>query len=84
VALAAINLASFAAFGLDKKRARRGGWRIRERDLLTLAALGGTGGAYAGRWLFRHKTRKAGFSMGLHLIAAAQIALLVWLLARQP
>jgi len=80
--LLGLNLASFLCFGLDKQRARTGAWRIREADLLLLAAAGGTGGAYLGRWHFRHKTRKAGFSMALHLIAIGQIAFVLWLLAR--
>lgn len=37
-----------------------------------LAMLGGTGGAYAGRALFRHKTRKQPFSSQLHTIAVLQ------------
>jgi uncharacterized membrane protein YsdA (DUF1294 family) len=81
-ALAAMNLAAFACFGIDKRRARRGERRLRERDLLGLAALGGTGGAYLGRWYFRHKTRKAGFSSALHLIAAIQLCLFALLFMR--
>lgn len=60
--LIAVNFAAFAAFGIDKARAeaagpRRGRRRTSEADLLGLALLGGTLGAYAGRKLFRHKTR---------------------------
>ena len=74
--LAAINVAAFAAFGIDKARARAGAWRISEAKLLGLAFLGGSPGAYTGRRLFRHKTRKQPFSGGLHTIAALQIAAL--------
>lgn len=72
-ALAAINFAAFAAFGIDKSLAERGLWRIRESTLLGLALLGGTAGAYAGRALFRHKTRKQPFSGLLFAIAVAQV-----------
>ena len=58
-ALVAINLIAFAAFGLDKAKAERGQYRIAETTLLTLAFLGGTPGAYAGRAVLRHKTRGA-------------------------
>ena len=80
--LIALNMLAFASFGIDKRRARNGDWRIKESTLLGLALIGGTGGAYLGRWYFRHKTRKAGFSASLHLIAAAQSAFLAWLFIR--
>lgn len=72
-ALIAINFCAFAAFGLDKARAETGAWRISEDRLLRLALIGGTPGAYAGRALFRHKTRKQSFSAQLHAIAALQL-----------
>jgi len=77
--LGAANLTAFAAFGLDKQRARSGAWRIKESTLLGLALIGGTGGAYLGRSRFRHKTRKRNFSRNLHLIALVQAAVLAWL-----
>jgi uncharacterized membrane protein YsdA (DUF1294 family) len=79
-ALAAINLIAFAAFGIDKDRAKQGEWRIKESTLLGLALIGGTVGAYAGRKAFRHKTRKQPFSGLLHMIAVMQLAALAaWL-----
>ena len=74
----AINLIAFAAFGIDKRRARNGERRISERALLTLAALGGTIGAWLGRRVFRHKTRKEDFSKMLFIIAAAQAAMIIF------
>lgn len=78
-ALAALNFGVFAAFALDKARAERGGWRVREESLLFYAAIGGTPGAYAARALFRHKTRKQPFSGRLHTIAWLQLAVLAGL-----
>jgi uncharacterized membrane protein YsdA (DUF1294 family) len=80
-ALIAINFLAFAAFGLDKARAEAGVWRISEGTLLNLAMIGGTPGAYAGRALFRHKTRKQPFCNRLHAIAIIQIAILAGLAA---
>ena len=72
-ALIAMNFFAFAAFGIDKLKAEAGRWRVEEATLLWLALLGGTGGAYAGRALFRHKTRKQPFSTYLHTIAVLQL-----------
>ena len=69
----AINFAAFAAFGIDKLLAKSGAWRISEARLLCLAFVGGSPGAYAGRRLFRHKTRKQPFSGELHAIAVLQV-----------
>jgi len=71
-ALAAINLVTLALFGLDKALARGGHRRVRESTLLWLVLIGGTPGAYAGRRLFRHKTRKEPFSSRLFGIAVLQ------------
>ena len=68
------NFFAFAAFGIDKARAENGRRRTSEADLLMFAVLGGTAGAYAGRHLFRHKTRKQPFSSRLHTIAILQLA----------
>lgn len=71
-ALVVINFLAFAAFGIDKMLAEGRRRRIAEGSLLLLAFLGGVGGAYAGRALFRHKTRKQPFSQRLHTIAVVQ------------
>ena len=85
IALAAMNVLAFAAFGIDKRKAEAGDYRIAESTLLMLALLGGTPGAYAGRATFRHKTRKQPFSGQLHAIAVLQVLALGgaigWLLA---
>ncbi|MEM7690359.1 MAG: DUF1294 domain-containing protein [Pseudomonadota bacterium] len=73
MALAAINFAASAAFGIDKALAENRARRVSEAALLQLALFGEIGGAYTGRALFRHKTRKQPFSNQLHLIAALQL-----------
>ncbi|MDB5719220.1 MAG: cold-shock protein [Sphingomonas bacterium] len=75
--LAGLNILSFAQFGYDKSCARSGARRISESNLLTIALLGGTIGAYAARHYFRHKTRKQPFSTYLHLIAMIQAGALI-------
>lgn len=60
-------------FWQDKARAIAGDRRISEADLLFLALIGGSPGAFAARHRFRHKTRKEPFSTQLMIIAAAQV-----------
>lgn len=72
--LGSLNLAAFAAMGVDKRRAKRGAWRIPERTLFLLALFGGSIGAIAGMWLFRHKTRHWYFVVGMPAILILQIA----------
>ena len=74
-----INIVTCLLFGLDKHRAVRGQWRIRERTLLLLAAAGGAAGGWAGMYLFRPKTKKARFFVGIPAMLVVQIFLLVFL-----
>lgn len=76
-AFVVLNFVAFAAFGLDKAAAENGRRRIAEATLLLWAFIGGTPGAYAGRALFRHKTRKQPFCRELHRIAILQIIAIV-------
>jgi uncharacterized membrane protein YsdA (DUF1294 family) len=68
-----VNLWTILRFWQDKRRAIAGVRRIPEADLLGLALIGGSPGAFAARRLFRHKTRKQPFSTWLWLIALAQL-----------
>lgn len=69
-----INLSGFTAMGLDKNRARRHRWRVRERTFFLIALLLGSAGCWAGMYVFRHKTRHWYFVLGMPAILAAQIA----------
>mgnify|MGYP001635622217 CR=1 FL=1 len=51
------NLLAFALMGLDKRRARRGCWRISEKALFFFPVLGGSLGGMLGMYFFHHKTR---------------------------
>ena len=68
-------------FHHDKQRAIAGERRVPEANLLGLALIGGTPGAFLARHLFRHKTRKQPFSNLLMLIAAVQIGAILGLTA---
>lgn len=80
--LAAVNAVAWLLTLLDKSRARRGGWRISEAALFTVAALGGAPLMLVTMRRIRHKTRHRRFMWGLPLIIAAQLALLLYLFYR--
>lgn len=70
-----INIITFIAMYIDKKRAKMGKWRIKEYTLFILALIGGSIGAIAGMYTFRHKTKKARFVIGFPAILIIQILL---------
>ena len=71
-----LNVISFSLFGLDKQRARRGLWRIRESVLLAVIWLMGGLGAWLGMQLFRHKTQKREFVVSSSVATVLQLALM--------
>ena len=77
--LAVINLLTFIVYGADKRRARKGKWRVPEKTLFLLPLLGGSIGALLGMWAFHHKTKHWYFVWGIPAILLAQIALAVWI-----
>jgi uncharacterized membrane protein YsdA (DUF1294 family) len=79
-----INVTSLVAFGVDKRRSRRGEWRTAERSLLALAMLGGSPGALLAMWWFRHKTRKLRFQLAIGIIVTLQLGLGYWWVSRGP
>ena len=70
----AINVLTFAVYGVDKWKARQGRWRVPEATLLGLAALGGSAGAWVAMQLFRHKTKKNKFRYGVPIMFVLQLA----------
>ena len=75
--LIVINLVTFALMGIDKRRARRGAWRISEKALfLTTACFGGLGGVL-GMKVFHHKTKHWYFRVFFPVLLVLQIVLLI-------
>lgn len=77
--LLAVNSLTFLLYGIDKYKAKKGRWRISDATLLTMAAIGGSIGAWAGMRIWHHKTMHKKFKYGISVIIIMQIALVVYL-----
>lgn len=74
-----INALGLILMLVDKQKARRGAWRIPERTLMSVAAIGGSLGSFIGMQLFRHKTKHPRFYIGVPLMLAIHVWLMVML-----
>ncbi|MBE5797538.1 MAG: DUF1294 domain-containing protein [Clostridiales bacterium] len=77
IVLVVMNAAAFLLMGIDKKRAKRGEWRIKEKTLFLVTALFGGLGGTLGMFLLRHKTKHWYFRLGFPALLIVQAALLV-------
>ena len=73
--LLVLGVLGAAAMGIDKGRAERGQWRIKERTLYVIAFMGGFWGILLASELSNHKTSKLSF------LAVAYAATIIWALA---
>lgn len=78
-----ITVIAFTLMGIDKRRAKKGAFRISEASLFVTALLGGSIGSMAGMLVFHHKTNHWYFQAFMPLIALLQIAgTLIWALIK--
>lgn len=75
--LLVINVIAFLMYGFDKWKAKKDVWRIPEKTLLLIAAIGGSIGAFVGMQVFHHKTKHMKFVIGVPAIFVLQVVL-VW------
>ena len=80
--LIVINVIAFLLYGIDKEKARKGRWRISEKELILVAVIGGSVGAFFGMHFFHHKTRHWYFRYGIPIIMILQIILVTVLGAK--
>ena len=73
-----INLIGFGIMGIDKFKAKKGFWRTPEKTIFTITLLGGGIGTVTGMYLFRHKTKKMKFTIGLPTILISEIVLIIY------
>ena len=78
--LIVINIATFIAFAIDKYNVVMHRSRIRIVTLLILSFLGGSIGGLSAMYLFKHKTQRDYFAVGLPMILATQVVLLLYLM----
>ena len=79
----AINIIGFFIMWLDKQKAKKGAWRIPEKTLFIITALGGGIGTIAGMYTFRHKTQKLGFVIGFPFITILEIITIIYFIIRK-
>ncbi len=77
-----INAIGFAVMLADKYKAKNNLWRIPEKVLMGIAAIGGSVGVWIGMQTARHKTRHPKFTIGVPVILALQIAAAYIILGR--
>lgn len=73
-----INIIGFFIMWLDKRKAIKGSWRIPEKTLFIITALGGGIGTTAGMYAFRHKTQKIQFVIGFPFITILEIVTIMY------
>lgn len=73
-----INLIGFFSMWLDKRKAVKGRWRIPEKTLFLITAIGGGVGTTIGMFVFRHKTQKLNFVIGFPFITILEIIGLIY------
>lgn len=55
--LVLLSIITFIAYGADKRKAKKGAYRTKEKTLLLLSFFGGAFGGYPAMLIFRHKTK---------------------------
>lgn len=65
--------------GIDKKKAERSKWRIKESTLILSAFLFGGIGSFAGMQVFRHKTKHIKFQVLVPVAVVENILIFVFI-----
>lgn len=71
--LVIINIFAIFVMYSDKKKAKKGYWRVPEQRLFIIAILFGSLGILIGMRMFNHKTRHFKFVFGIPVILIIQI-----------
>ncbi len=77
IALGIMSVITFFMYGADKRKAKKGKWRISEKALLLCALCMGGPGAFAGMRVFRHKTKHLHFRILVPLFCIINFAVII-------
>ncbi len=80
--LAVISIVAIVITAVDKRKARRGDWRVSEAALMTVSALGGSVAMLVTMLVIRHKTKHIKFMLGIPIIILFQVIAVVYALTR--
>lgn len=75
-----INIIGFTSMYIDKQKAIKGKWRIKEATLFSIAIIGGSIGVLFGMYQFRHKTKHLSFKLGIPSIILIQILIIGYII----
>ncbi len=81
--LVIINVVTFLMYGIDKWKAKKSKWRIRETALLGLAVLGGSIGAWLGMKVWHHKTHNQKCKYGIPSFSSVQLSFICYVRIRK-
>lgn len=79
IVFAVISVVNFFMYGIDKRKAKKGKWRISEKALLLTSFFGGAVGGFTAKQLFRHKTKHWYFNVVNIMGLLWQIGLVIFL-----
>ncbi|MBE6053498.1 MAG: DUF1294 domain-containing protein [Clostridium sartagoforme] len=79
--LAIINIVAFIVIYIDKQKAIKHKWRIKESTLFLLSILGGSLGTLIGMYTFHHKTKHIKFTLGIPFVLILQIIFIYYLIS---
>ena len=79
-----LNLITYTMVYYDKRKAKRGEWRVPEKRFFGLAILGGAIGVFVGMRSFRHKTKHPTFVYGIPFLIFINLVSYFYLLFQLP
>lgn len=72
-----INLIGLSFMYIDKRKAIKNKWRVRENTLMFISLIGGSLGVLLGMHNFRHKTKHKKFTIGVPLLLIVNIFFII-------